>query len=129
MKMTSDKRPQDMGDDPLGVFFDAARADAPGLSPALRGRILDDAAAAAPEPVASARPAPPGRLRGWISGWAASFVAGGAMAAMAGLWVGIVMPLPVVALDVPLWMHEAFSYLDAVALPLIGLDDPLVTGF
>ena len=74
-------------------------------------------------------PARANRWRGLISVWSASLAASGAMAAMAGLWVGIVMPLPVVALELPVWMHEAFSFLDAVALPLIGLDDPLTIGF
>ncbi|TVP72896.1 MAG: hypothetical protein EA339_05380 [Rhodobacteraceae bacterium] len=114
------------GPDPLALFFDAARANAPVLSATAKARILTDAAQA------QTLPARPARTRGWrglVSVWGAALAASGAMAAMAGLWVGIIMPLPVVALELPVWMHDAFSYLDAVALPLIGLDDPLTIGF
>lgn len=122
MKMTSEHNDLRKAD-PLAAFLDAARAEAPELSPELRARII---AQARPAPVAV--PGAPGRLRGWFSGWALSGLAGGVTAGLAGLWVGLVLPMPVVALDAPLWMQEALSYVDMITIPLIGLDDPLLMG-
>lgn len=123
MKMTSedfDRRENDL----LAAYLDAARANAPQLSSELRSRIIADAT-----PVATAAvPDGLGRLRGWFAGWALPGLAGGLTAAAAGLWVGLFLPMPVMALDVPLWMQDALSYVDMIALPLIGLDDPLLIG-
>ncbi|WP_071795017.1 hypothetical protein [Natronohydrobacter thiooxidans] len=109
--------------DPLAAFLEAARAEAPQLSPGLRARIIGQAGPA-PAPEAAG----PGRLRGWLSGWVLSGLAGGVTAGLAGLWVGFVLPMPVAALDAPLWMQDALSYVDMITMPLIGLDDPLLMG-
>lgn len=112
------------GPDPLDAYFSAGRAQAPELGAALRASILD-AASAARKP----RPARLGVLRRWVSGWALPGFAGGATAALIGLWVGFAVPMPVVALDAPDWMHEALSYVDMITMPLIGPGDPMVLGF
>ncbi len=124
MMMTSDKN--DMSDQ-LSQLFDDARACKPGLSPHLRARILADAnacnAGLAPQ---RQRFAP---WRNWFSGWAVPGLAGGAMVAVAGFWIGVAMPMPVVALDAPDWMQNALGYMDLIALQLIGVDDPLLMEF
>lgn len=138
MMMTSDKKdifPQTPGDqaghqpdaDPLARYFDAARASSPELGAGLRARILADASA-------SMAPSPRPRKdivfwRNWFSGWAAPGLAGGATVAIAGFWIGISMPMPVVALDAPQWMEGALSYMDLIAVQFIGLDDPLLMEF
>lgn len=114
--------------DPLDDFFAAARQDAPELSADLRARILSGATPQPAQPDSQPRSIAQ-RLRGWLSGWALPGLAGGVTAGLAGLWIGLMVPVPVVALDLPLWMHEALSYVDMIALPLIGLDDPLLMGF
>ncbi|MDD7969577.1 hypothetical protein [Roseinatronobacter alkalisoli] len=127
----STEKEHDTGRDPLDAFFAAARDQAPGLSPDLRARILTDAANTLEDMNRPAQPRPafPGRLRGWFSGWAAPSLAGGLAAAAAGFWFGIAAPMPVSALDAPLWLHDALTYLDAISTPLVGLDDPLLLGF
>lgn len=110
--------------DPLAAFFDAARAEAPAVSPGLRRRILEDAVAASRKTTRS-RPTLSGR---WFAGWALPGLAGGVSAGLAGLWLGFFTPLPLMALDVPEWMHEALLHVDAIALPLIWPDDPLLLG-
>ena len=118
--------PRKDGGDPLEAFFEAGRATAPELGPDLHARIL-----AAAEPAARpARSAPrDGLLRRWVSGWALPGFAGGATAALLGLWVGFALPMPVVALDAPDWMLDALSYVDVITMPLIGPDDPMLLGF
>ncbi|MGY6704182.1 hypothetical protein [Roseinatronobacter sp.] len=117
--------------DPLDAFFDAARDQAPDLSPDLRARILADAAGAMHK---AASPAPSGlavrhRVVDWLRGWAAPSLAGGITAAAAGFWFGVAAPLPVAALDAPLWLQDALFYFDVISTPLVGLDDPLLWGF
>ncbi|WFE74597.1 hypothetical protein [Roseinatronobacter sp. S2] len=65
----------------------------------------------------------------WLSGWAAPSLAGGLTAAAAGFWFGVVAPMPVAALDAPLWLQDALGYFDAISTPIVGLDDPLLWGF
>lgn len=130
MKMNTDKH-QNTGIEPLDVFFDAARAQAPELSQDLRARILADAdsavsAASAPVPQ---NPTLRQRVGVWLNGWAAPSLAGGLTAAVAGFWFGVVTPMPVAALDAPLWLQDALGYFDAISTPLVGLDDPLLWGF
>ena len=118
--------PRKDGVDPLEAFFAAGRATAPELGRDLRTRIL---AAAEPETRATHSAPREGLLRRWVSGWALPGFAGGATAALLGLWVGFVLPMPVVALDAPDWMLEALSYVDMITMPLIGPDDPMLLGF
>lgn len=112
MKMTSEP-PKD----PLDIFFAASRAEAPQLSPELRARLLAQAV-----PASVPRAAPPRR---WprLSGWIASAVTGGALAGLAGLWIGTAMPLPLLALELPLWLDDTL-----LSLPLPDLDSPLWIG-
>ena len=110
-------------DDDLSPFFDAGRDL--GLPDALRARILVDAESHIP------RPAPaPGwrvRLRDWASGWAMPSVAGGVGATLAGLYLGMVMPVSLY--DAPVWMDSALGVFDTVTAPIIGVRDPLELGF
>lgn len=69
------------------------------------------------------------RVGMWLSGWAAPSLAGGLTAAAAGFWFGVVAPMPVAALDAPLWLQDALGYFDAISTPIVGLDDPLLWGF
>lgn len=110
-----------ISDDDLSLFFEAGQA-AP-LSDALRARILADAEASLP------RPAPrwPARLRDWAGGWAMPSLAGGLGATLAGLYLGLVMPLSVY--DAPVWMDGALGVFEQVAAPVVGLGDPLELGF
>ena len=102
----------------------AARDHAPQMRDALRQRILADARVALPAP-AAARPALGRRWRlEWR--WAAPGLAGAACATLAGFWIGAAVPL---APDAPLWALAALDYLDGVALPLMGMVDPLVMEF
>ena len=113
--------------DTLAHFLDAARDTTPDLSEGLRARILADAdACLVPRPHAKQRLMP---WRNWFAGWAVPGLAGGAAIAVAGFWIGVTMPLPVLALDAPEWMESALSYMDLIALQLIGLDDPLLMEF
>lgn len=124
--MSDFREPKSETPDPLAEFFAAARAEAPALSDDLRAQIV---ASALPAPTPVAPRDMGARLRGWVTGWALPGLAGGVAAGLAGVWIGLVMPVPVLALDLPIWMHEALSYVDMIALPLIGLDDPLLMGF
>lgn len=135
MKMSTDKQ-LNTGSDPLDVFFDAARDQAPVLSPDLRARILADAAGAAQNAAAPGNSAPvrsgralAHRVGRWFGGWAAPSLAGGITAAAAGFWFGVAAPLPVAALDAPLLLQDALFYFDVISTPLVGLDDPLLWGF
>lgn len=107
-------------DDDLSPFFAAGQA-AP-LSDGLRARILADAQASLPRPI----PAWPVRLRDWAGGWAVPSVAGGVGATLAGVYLGLVMPLSVY--DAPVWMDGALGVLEAVTAPIVGVGDPLELG-
>ena len=108
----------------LEIYVTAARAEAPGLRADLRARILADAQAT--QVAVQARP----RWKGWFSGltghWALPGAAGGVTATVAGFWLGVSAPLP---MESPLWMYAALEYLDVVAVPLLGVVDPLAMGF
>lgn len=110
-------------DDDLALFFEAGQAVE--LPDALRARILTDAEAALP------RSAPEPRLRQrlvtWMSGWTMPSVAGGVGATLAGLYMGMVMPLSLY--DAPVWMDGALGVFEQVTTPLVGLGDPLEMGF
>jgi len=124
MMMTSDKN--DMPDQ-MAQLFEDARACKPRLSPHLRARILADAEACMAQPAPHAQRIAP--WRNWFSGWAVPGLAGAAAVAVAGFWIGVAMPMPVVALDTPEWMQGALGYMDLIALHLIGVDDPLLMEF
>jgi len=88
----SDKEQAEGG---IDVFFEAARAQAPGPSPDLLARVLADAEATRQaHPTAALAPAPrPGiaaRLYRLLGGWPA--VAGLATAALTGIWIGTALP-------------------------------------
>lgn len=108
----------------LELYAAAARAEAPVLRPDLRARILTDARVTSV--ALQARP----RWKVWLSAlngnWAAPGAAGGVTATLAGFWIGVAAPLP---MDAPLWMYGALEYLDVVAVPLLGVVDPLAMGF
>lgn len=118
---------QKMSDDDLSLFFAAARED--DLPPALRARIIADAEASLPRPKVA--PGLAHRLRswasGWMQGWALPSVAGGVGATLAGLYLGLVMPLSLY--DAPVWMDGALGVFDAVTAPMVGVADPLELGF
>jgi len=95
-----------MRHDDLDDLFSAARACAPAPSAALLARVLADAEAARPRPAAAplrAAPARPAPRRGPWSALAAALGGGGgiaglATAAGAGLWLGLVQPVPLAGL-------------------------------
>lgn len=110
-------------DDDLSLFFVAGQKS--DLPDALRARILADAASTLPK----ATPAPSWgfRFKAWMTGWAMPSVAGGVGATLAGLYLGMAMPLSLY--DAPVWMDGALSVFEEVATPLVGLGDPLEMGF
>ena len=113
--------------DHLMLFLDAARDSPPEMSTLLRERILTDAMASRTAP---ARPTVNALgWRNWFSGWAAPGFAGGVTVAVLGFWIGVTMPMPVMALDAPEWLQGALGYLDLMAVQLIGIDDPLLMEF
>lgn len=122
--MTSDKN--DMPDQ-LSQLFEDARACKPALRSQLRTRILADADTCMAQAVARPRKVP--LWRGWFSGWAVPGLAGGAAVAAAGFWIGVAMPMPIIALDTPDWMQGALGYMDLITLQLVGVDDPLLMEF
>lgn len=110
-----------ISDDDLSLFFEAGQSV--DLPDTLRDRILADAAR-------GAAPAAPGwhaRLKVWAGGWAMPSVAGGVGATLAGLYLGLVMPLAVY--DAPVWMDGALGVFEQVAAPIVGMGDPLELGF
>ena len=82
-------------DDMLDDLFAQARGAAPAPSDALMARVIADAEAAQPRPVAVsvARPGFVARILDVIGGWPA--VSGLAMATVAGVWVGVAPPASV----------------------------------
>jgi len=109
-------------DDDLALFFEAGRsADLPD---ALRARILADAEA---QLASAAGRTWRAKLLAWAQGWAMPSVAGGVGATLAGLYLGLVMPLSVY--DAPVWMDGALGVFEQVTAPLVGVDDPLEMGF
>ena len=108
-------------DDDLALFFEAGQSLE--LPDALRARIMADATSVA-------TPAAPGwraRLKAWAGGWAMPSVAGGVGATLAGVYLGLVMPVSVY--DAPAWMDGALGVFETVAAPLVGVGDPLEMGF
>jgi predicted lipid-binding transport protein (Tim44 family) len=122
MKMTTDQ-PEHGADDARAQAFADARTHAPQLRASLRAQIVEQALApAAPAP----RAKPSLRvLRRWFSGWAMPGLAGGALATLAGVWIGASVTLPLAALDMPIWLDAPLGVIESVAIHLIGVDDPL----
>jgi len=88
---------QDHRGDGLDVYFEAARAQAPGPSPDLLARVLADAEAtqqahptAALARAPASRPGIAARLYRLLGGWPA--MAGLATAALTGIWIGPALP-------------------------------------
>lgn len=112
--MSDDRQTETPRDDGLEAFFAAARADAPTPSDDLVARILADADAVHPAPVAlaprrSASPAWRDVLRG-IGGWPA--LAGLATATVAGLWIGVQPPSGLDFLGSETYDMQAAAFLD-----------------
>jgi hypothetical protein len=124
MTMTTDR---DAPDADLDALFAQARSNAPAMPDDLRARILADA-----ETVLAPLAVPRQRFSVWrlLGGWLPPSLAGGLTAAATGFWFGVMAtPMPVAALDVPVWVDGALGYFDTVTLPLVGLDDPYLAGF
>ncbi|MCC5993077.1 MAG: dihydroorotate dehydrogenase [Rhodobacteraceae bacterium] len=119
------ERPDHSADDLLESCFADARAHPPQLGPDLRARILADAAAIQAQARSGAASPQRRSLRQILAEWLTPALAGGAVAAAAGFWVGVWLPMPVVALDLPLWLDTPLAYLDLISLQIMGLDDPL----
>lgn len=112
---------QKTSDDELALFFEAGQAV--DLPDTLRARIMADAATVA-------APAAPGwraRLKAWAGSWAMPTFAGGVGATLAGVYLGMVMPLSLY--DAPVWMDGALDVFEQVTTPIVGLRDPLEMGF
>jgi len=131
MTMTPE-HPDHSAGDALAQAFADARVFTPELRPDLRARIVAQAFASAPEITLAPRPADTGmaRLRRWFSGWAMPWLAGGslaggALATLAGVWIGASVPLSVAAIDMPLWLDAPLGVIDRVTVHLIGVNDPL----
>ncbi len=115
--MTDDHQSGHRPEDSLERYFDAARAQAPQLRAGVRARILADAARV-PSVAQSRRVF---ALRAWML----PSVAGGAVAALAGFWIGLALPL-----DGPLvWLEDAVAPLQPIAALLPMIDDPLFMGY
>lgn len=124
MTTTTDR---DTPDPLLDALFAEVRATPPTLPDDLRARILADADAVL---VPVAAPRPRFSLRAFLTGWVPSSLAGGLTAAAAGFWIGVMAtPVPVAALDIPVWVDGALGYFDTVTLPLFGMDDPYLAGY
>ncbi|NBB98384.1 MAG: hypothetical protein GVY34_09485, partial [Alphaproteobacteria bacterium] len=108
-------------DDDLALFFEAGQSV--DLPDPLRARIMADAAQVA----APAAPNWRARLKTWTRGWAMPTFAGGVGATLAGLYLGLVMPVSVY--DAPVWMDGALGVFDQVTAPIVGVRDPLEMGF
>jgi hypothetical protein len=78
------------GDDPLDLFFQAARTDSPAVSDTFAARVLADAARHMPRVVLpkSAHKSTWAGFVDMLGGWPS--VAGLASVAVAGIWIGVV---------------------------------------
>ena len=92
----------------LEDFFQAARDTAPVPSAALLARVLADAAAQQPAPVAAPRRGIWRRLSGAVGGWPA--LAGLATATLAGVWIGYAAPGAVGDLAISAWPGGGVAY-------------------
>lgn len=108
-------------DDDLALFFEAGQSL--DLPDSLRARILADAASVAAPAASGWRT----WLRTWTGGWTMPSVAGGVGATLAGLYLGLVMPVSFY--DAPVWMDGALGVFEQVTAPLVGVGDPLEMGF
>ena len=120
MKMRTDQ-PEHGADDALAQAFADARNHAPQLRSTLRGQIVEQALAASVPAPRAMRP----NWHRWFSGWAMPGLAGGALATLAGVWIGASVPIPMAAFDMPLWLDTPLGIIENVAIHLIGVDDPL----
>ena len=109
-------------DDDLALFFKAGQSV--DLPDDLRARILTDAAASIAQPAA---PSWRARMKAWAGGWAMPSVAGGVGATLAGVYLGLVMPVSLY--DAPVWMDGALGVFEQVTAPIVGVRDPLEMGF
>jgi len=109
MRKGTEMQDHDTGPRDLDDLFAEARQQQIDPAPALVLRILADAEALQPRPAVRASP-PPARSGLWAS-LSAVFGGGGAVAGMgtamlAGLFIGVVQPEPVLALTGGLWPAE-----------------------
>lgn len=127
-KMTNE-RPDDTQTEALARFFEDARAHAPVLRPELRRSIQQQAI----QPRQPARPAPKAsrisRWWQWRTAWSLPGLAAGALGALGAFWIGVSLPMPVLAIDLPVWLEAPMTYVDLLSVHLIGLDDPLLLEF
>lgn len=128
MKMTTE-RPDHDQTEALARFFEDARAHAPALRPELRRTIQQQAVLSAlparNPPKATAAPWWPR----WRAAWSLPGLAAGALGALGAFWIGVSLPMPVLAIDLPVWLEAPLTYVDLISLHLIGLDDPLLLEF
>ena len=127
-----------MRDSDLDDLFAEARTRAPAFSDALMARVMADAAAHQPRPVAPSRAVSPPPRPSWWSTWLAG-LRGGALAGagmvtatLAGVWIGFAQPAPMVTVTDALW-QTTVQQIDTVdlqpSLDLIpSLDDFMAEG-
>lgn len=124
--MTQMTDPKD-NDSFLDDFLADARANAPVLSDDLRARILADADASLRP---RSQPAPTRRsLWDRVGGWLPTSVAGGVTASLLGFWFGVATPMPLAALEVPVWADGVLVHFDTLAWPIVDLADTYLAGF
>lgn len=109
----------DMTDLDLNLLLAAARDDRPLPSEALMARVLADAVAQQPKPLAHPLAVTPARAAstGWLDRLAAVFGGGGALAGVslamvAGVFIGIAQPAPVAALTSALLVGASLETVD-----------------
>lgn len=125
MKMTTE-RPDHDQTEALARFFEDARAHAPALRPELRRTIQQQAVPAA-QPT---RDLPKAGAALWWPRWRVAWsLPGLAAGALGAFWIGVSLPMPLLAIDLPLWLEAPLTYVDLISLHLIGLDDPLLLEF
>ena len=105
--------------DALEAFFKAARGTAPAPSEAMLARVLADADRVRTTP-RQPRPSRPltARLRDLLGGWPA--MAGLTTAALAGLWIGAMLPDRVPGTETPEYLVDITP---EMAFDLIGGDE------
>ena len=77
----------------LDALFAAARAAEAPVPDRLLARVLADADAHMPRPAPVAAPARPAASRGWLAGVLDMLGGRGAVAGLAGVWIGFVQPV------------------------------------
>jgi len=120
-----------MTDLDLDTLLAAARDDGPVPSDALVARVMADAVALQPRPGARpvARPAPDASPVRWLDRLAAMFGGGGALAGVslamvAGVFIGVVQPVPVTALTSVLLVGGQLDSVDLFPTEVAMWEEP-----